>query len=71
MLAKGCTRIVVVVALDNAQAVKMHLQLDYQEQGRITHAYRVFGCWRFSRTTHYSGKRLAHLAPRAPDTFIA
>ncbi|WP_278929918.1 N-acetyltransferase [Pseudomonas qingdaonensis] len=75
MLAKGCTRIVNVVALDNVQAVKMHLQLDYQEQGRITHAYRVFGCWRFSRTTHYSGKRLAHLAPRArpraPDTFIA
>ncbi|MCO7505711.1 MULTISPECIES: GNAT family N-acetyltransferase [Pseudomonas] len=65
MLAKGCTRIVVVVALDNAQAVKMHLHLDYHEQGRITHAYRFFGRWYFSRVTHYSGSRLAHLAPRA------
>lgn len=68
MLDKGCTRIVNVVALDNVQAMKMHLQLDYQEQGRITHAYKLFGCWRFSRTTHYNGSCLAHLAPRARNT---
>lgn len=65
MLAKGCTRIVLVVALDNVQAVKMHLHLNYLEQGRITHAYKLFGRWRFSRVTHYHGSHLAHLAPRA------
>jgi len=65
MVAKGCTRIVVVVALDNVQAVKMHLHLNYHEQGRITHAYKLFGRWHFSRVSHYSGSRLAHLAPRA------
>ena len=68
MVRKGCTRIVNVVALDNVQAMKMHLHLHYQEQGRITHAYKLLGCWRFSRTTHYNGSCLAHLAPRARNT---
>ncbi|MBV6289803.1 N-acetyltransferase [Pseudomonas aegrilactucae] len=65
MLSKGCTRIVNVVALDNVQAVKMHLHLDYQEQGRITHVYKLFGRWSFSRVSCYAGSRLTHLQPRA------
>lgn len=65
MQAKGCTRIVNVVALDNVQAVKMHLHMAYQEQGRITHVYKLFGRWRFTRVQHYTGARLPHLQPRA------
>lgn len=65
MLGRGHTRIVNVVALDNVQAVKMHLHLNYQEQGRITHAFKLFGYWRFSLTRRYQGSCLAHLAPRA------
>ncbi|NER61770.1 N-acetyltransferase [Pseudomonas sp. MAFF212428] len=68
MLGKGCTRIVNVVALDNVQAVKMHLHLAYQEQGRITHVYKLFGRWSFARVSCYAGSRLAHLQPRARRT---
>lgn len=61
MLAKGCTRVVNVVALDNLPAVKMHLQLDYHEMGRITHVYKLLGRWRFSRVSQYNGSCLEHL----------
>lgn len=64
MLARGCTRIVNVVALDNPQPLRMHLHQGYQEQGRITHTNLLFGRWRICRMSQYSGARLEHLLPR-------
>ena len=35
--------------------------MGYQEQGRVTHVYGLFGRWRFLRETRYSGSRLETL----------
>jgi RimJ/RimL family protein N-acetyltransferase len=65
MRAKGCNKIVDVCDTRNIQAMKMHIRMDYQEQGRITHVYDLFGRWRFFRDTYYTGSRLTAL--RKPE----
>ncbi|EJM18567.1 hypothetical protein PMI21_02139 [Pseudomonas sp. GM18] len=65
MRAKGCNKIVDVCDTRNIQAMKMHIRMDYQEQGRITHVYDLFGRWRFFRETYYSASRLTAL--RKPE----
>lgn len=65
MRAKGCNKIVDVCDTRNIQAMKMHIRMDYQEQGRITHIYDLFGRWRFFRETYYTGSRLTAL--RKPE----
>lgn len=65
MRAKGCNKIVDVCDTRNIQAMKMHIRMDYQEQGRITHVYDLFGRWRFFRETYYTGSRLTAL--RKPE----
>lgn len=58
MHVQGCTKVVDVCDIQNIQAIKMHMRMDYLEQGRITHVYALFGRWRFYRETRYSGSRL-------------
>ena len=59
MQAQGCTKVVSVCETHNIPALKMHLRMGYQEQGRVTHVYGVFGGrWRWFRETRYSGSRL-------------
>jgi hypothetical protein len=45
--------------------------MDYQEQGRITHVYDLFGRFRFFRETYYSGSRLTALRKPAQSTATA
>ncbi|WP_030132096.1 hypothetical protein [Pseudomonas sp. QTF5] len=71
MRAKGCNKIVDVCDTRNIQAMKMHIRMDYQEQGRITHIYDLFGRFRFFRETHYSGSRLTELRKPAQPTATA
>ena len=71
MRAKGYNKIVDVCDTRNIQAMKMHIRMDYQEQGRITHVYDLFGRWRFFRETHYSGSRLTELRKPAQSTVTA
>ena len=67
MAAKGCNKVVDVVETHNIPAMKLHIRMGYQEQGRVTHVYGLFGIWRFHRETRYTGSRLDPLCnPRRP-----
>ncbi|MHC6224051.1 GNAT family N-acetyltransferase [Pseudomonas sp. X10] len=67
MHAKGCTRVVDVVETHNIPAMKLHLRMGYQEQGRVTHVYGLFGRWKLFRESRYEGSRLDGLRKeRAP-----
>lgn len=61
MKAKGLNKVVDVCETHNIPALKLHIRMGYQEQGRITHVYGLFGRWRLFRETHYSGSRLETL----------
>ncbi|WP_327439688.1 N-acetyltransferase [Pseudomonas donghuensis] len=61
MRAKGCHTVVDVCETHNIPALKMHLRMGYQEQGRVTHVYGLFGRWRLFRETRYDGSRLSDL----------
>ena len=58
MADKGCSKMVDVCDLQNIQSVKMHIRMDFQERGQITHVYCLFGRWRYFRDTLYSGSLL-------------
>ncbi|VVO07773.1 GNAT family N-acetyltransferase [Pseudomonas fluorescens] len=64
MQAQGCNKVVDVCETHNIPALKLHIRMGYQEQGRVTHVYGLFGRWRFFRETRYTGSRLEPL--RAP-----
>ncbi|MBC3361829.1 N-acetyltransferase [Pseudomonas sp. SWRI154] len=61
MAARGFNKVVDVFELSNIASVKLHLRMDYQESGKITHMYRLFGRWRFFRDTFYTGSVLDSL----------
>jgi len=58
MAEQGCNKVVDVFELSNVPAAKLHLRMDYQESGRITHMHCLFGRFRFFRDTHYTGSVL-------------
>ncbi|WP_064107001.1 GNAT family N-acetyltransferase [Pseudomonas fluorescens] len=58
MAAKGSKKMVDVCDIQNIPAIKMHLRMDFQERGKITHVYCLFGRWRFFRDTFYNGSAL-------------
>ena len=58
MAAQGCTKVVDVCETHNIPALKLHIRMGYQEQGRVTHVYCLFGRWKFFRETRYEGSRL-------------
>jgi len=66
MQAKGYTKVVDVCETHNIAALKLHIRMGYQEQGRVMHVYGLFGRWRLFRETRYSGSRLDAL--RKPGT---
>lgn len=61
MHAQGCNKVVDVCEWHNIPALKLHIRTGYDEQGRITNVYELFGRWRFFRETRYTGSRLATL----------
>ena len=61
MRARGCTLVVDVCESHNIPALKLHMRMGYHEQGRVMHVYGLFGRWRFSRETRYSGSCLTLL----------
>lgn len=61
MHARGCTRVVDVVETHNVPALKLHLRMGYQEQGRVLHVYGLFGRWKLFRENRYQGSRLVPL----------
>ncbi|WP_339476984.1 MULTISPECIES: N-acetyltransferase [unclassified Pseudomonas] len=74
MADKGCDKVVDVCDLRNIPAVKLHLRMDYQERGQITHVHCLFGRWRFFRDTFYTGSVLDAFrkpARSAPSTATA
>jgi hypothetical protein len=58
MAAQGCDKVVDVCETHNIPALKLHIRMGYQEQGRVTHVYGLFGRWRFYRESRYQGSRL-------------
>ncbi|SDA53201.1 hypothetical protein SAMN03159443_01222 [Pseudomonas sp. NFACC15-1] len=58
MAEQGCNKVVDVFELSNIPAVKLHLRMDYQERGQITHMHCLFGRWRFFRDSFYTGSIL-------------
>lgn len=64
MAAQGCSKVVDVCEQRNIPALKLHLRMGYQEQGRILHVYRLFGHWKCFRESHYRDSRLAPLRKR-------
>jgi len=70
MQAQGCNKVVDVCDTRNIPAMKLHIRMGYQEQGRVTHVYGLFGGrWRFYRETRYQGSRLDAL--RKPERPVA
>lgn len=61
MHERGCSRVVDVVETHNVPALKLHLRMGYQEQGRVLHVYGLFGRWKLFRESRYSGSRLLPL----------
>ncbi len=61
MAAQGCTKVVDVCEQHNIPALKLHLRMGYQEQGRIMNVYCFFGRWKFFRESRYSDSRLERL----------
>ncbi|MGF6109113.1 N-acetyltransferase [Pseudomonas sp. ADAK2] len=68
MADQGCNKVVDVCEFHNIPALKLHIRMGYNEQGRIMNVYELFGRWRFYRETRYSGSRLDALRKptRAP-----
>ncbi|MGH8388089.1 MAG: N-acetyltransferase [Pseudomonas sp.] len=58
MQARGCNKVVDVCEAHNIRALKMHIRMGYNEQGRIMNIYKLFGRWRLHRETRYTGSRL-------------
>ncbi|MGJ7517270.1 N-acetyltransferase [Pseudomonas baetica] len=58
MQAQGCNKVVDVCETRNIRALKMHIRMGFNEQGRIMNVYKLFGRWRYSRETRYTGSRL-------------
>lgn len=74
MAEQGCNKVVDVCETHNIPALKLHLRMGYQEQGRVMHVYGLFGRWKFFRETRYSGSRLDALrkpAPASPTATVA
>ncbi|MFL6608513.1 MAG: GNAT family N-acetyltransferase [Pseudomonas sp.] len=72
MADQGCHTMVDVCDLQNVQAIKMHIRMGFQERGKITHVYRLFGHWRFFRNTLYPGSVLdGFRKPAQPVTSTA
>lgn len=71
MADQGCSKVVDVCESHNIPALKMHLRMGYQEQGRIMNIYCLFGRWKFFRETRYSGSRLEALRKPAPERATA
>lgn len=72
MRTQGCNTVVDVCDAHNIPAMRLHLRMGYQEQGRIQHVYRLFGRWRFFRETRYSGTRLDALRkPSRPPAYAS
>ncbi|WP_417694835.1 GNAT family N-acetyltransferase [Pseudomonas sp.] len=67
MADKGFETMVDVCDLQNIPAIKMHLRMGFQERGKITHVYRLFGHWRFFRDTFYRGSALGAFQKPAPS----
>ncbi|MNP07966.1 hypothetical protein D3C76_1000170 [compost metagenome] len=65
MQTQGCNKVVDVCETHNIPAIKMHIRMGYNEQGRILNVYKLFGRWRFYRETRYTGSRLDAL--RKPE----
>lgn len=66
MQAQGCNKVVDVCESHNIPALKLHMRMGYQEQGRIMNVYSLFG-WRFFRETRYTGSRLDALRKPARE----
>jgi RimJ/RimL family protein N-acetyltransferase len=66
MQAQGCNKVVDVCEFHNIPALKLHMRMGYQEQGRIMNVYSLFG-WRFFRETRYTGSRLDALRKPARE----
>lgn len=71
MANKGCEKVVDVCDRHNTSAIKMHLRMNYQERGQITHIYCLLGHWRFFRNTFYSGSLLDVFQQPAQSTATA
>ena len=72
MQAQGCDKVVDVVETHNLPALKLHVRMGYQEQGRVAHVYCLFGRWKFFRETSYTGSRIEPLCrPRRVVTAAA
>ena len=70
-LAAG-DKVVDVVETHNLPALKLHVRMGYQEQGRVAHVYCLFGRWKFFRETSYTGSRIEPLCrPRRVVTAAA
>ncbi|MBK4997775.1 N-acetyltransferase [Pseudomonas sp. S31] len=68
MAAQGCTKVVDVCEQHNIPALKLHLRMGYQEQGRIMNVYCLFGRWKFFRESRYSDSRLEPLRKPTAET---
>ncbi|QCI12599.1 N-acetyltransferase [Pseudomonas putida] len=68
MAAQGCTKVVDVCEQHNIPALKLHLRMGYQEQGRIMNVYCLFGRWKFFRESRYSDSRLEPLRKPAAES---
>ncbi|ANC02967.1 hypothetical protein AB688_12855 [Pseudomonas putida] len=71
MAAQGCTKVVDVCEQHNIPALKLHLRMGYQEQGRIMNVYCLFGRWKFFRESRYSESRLETLRKPASESATA
>lgn len=71
MQAQGCTKVVDVCETHNIPALKLHIRMGYQEQGRVAHVYGLFGRWRLFRETRYNGSRLDPLRKPGRPTVTA
>ncbi|MND81247.1 hypothetical protein D3C80_730340 [compost metagenome] len=71
MREQGCTKVVDVCETHNIPALKLHIRMGYHEQGRVKHIYGLFGRWRLSRETRYSGSRLDPLRKPGRPTVTA
>lgn len=67
MAAQGCDKVVDVCEQHNIPALKLHLRMGYQEQGRIMNVYCLFGRWKFYRESRYTQSRLEPLRKPVAD----
>lgn len=68
MADQGCSKVVDVCEQHNIPALKLHLRMGYQEQGRIMNVYCLFGRWKFFRESRYTESRLEPLRKPAAET---